>query len=70
MLSKVYWDVPSLKKLLKKKKKQSLLQVDPNPLKDRFPPVRIKSFSQNKMKQDRLSDLSLISIGGHKSVNR
>ena len=25
----VYWDVPSLKKLLKKKK-QSLLQVDPN----------------------------------------
>ena len=37
MLWIVYWDVPSLKKLLKKKK-QSLLQVDPNPSKDRFLP--------------------------------
>ena len=33
----VYWDVPSFKKLLKKKK-QLLLQVDPNSLKDRFLP--------------------------------
>ena len=50
----VYWNFPSLKKLLKRNK-QSLLQGDPS-LK------HMKSFSQNKMGQDRLSNLGLISI--------
>ena len=40
-----------------------LLQVDPNPLKRSFSSVkRIKSFSQDKMEQNRLSNLGLISI--------
>ena len=37
------------------------MQVNPNPLKDRFL-QRIISFSRNKMGQDRLSNLGLISI--------
>ena len=62
MLWIVYWDVPSLKKFLKKKKavvaagKPEFVERSFSSLK------RIKSFSQNKMEQDRLSNLGPISI--------
>ena len=64
MLWIVYWDVPSLKKLLKKKK-ADIAAGRPKSVKISFCSFklkRIKSFSQNKMEQDRLSDLGLISI--------
>ena len=62
MLWIVYWDVPSLKKLLKKKK-AVVAAGRPKSVERSFSSLkRIKSFSQNKMEQDRLSDLDLISI--------
>ena len=62
MLWIVYWDVPSLNKLLKKKK-AVVAAGRPKSVERSFSSLkRIKSFSQNKMEQDRLSDLGLISI--------
>ena len=61
MLWIIYWDVPSLKKLLKKK----AVVAAGRPKSDErslSSEKRITSFSQNKMEQDRLSDLGLISI--------
>ena len=62
MLWIVYWDVLSLKKLFKKKK-AIVAAGRPKPVEKLFSSLKdIKSFSQNKMEQDRLSDLGLISI--------
>ena len=62
MMRIVYWDVPSLKKL-SKKKKAVVAAGRPKSVERSFSSLkRIKSFSQNKMEQDRLSDLGLISI--------
>ena len=61
MLWIVYRDVPSLNKLLKKKK-AVVAAGRPKSVERSFSSLkRIKSFSQNKMEQDRLSDLGLIS---------
>ena len=61
MLWIVYRDVPSLNKLLKKKK-AVVAAGRPKSVERSFSSSkRIKSFSQNKMEQDRLSDLGLIS---------
>ena len=58
----VYWDVPSLKKLLKEKK-AVVAAGRPKSVERSFSSLkRIKSFSQNKMEQDRLLDFGLISI--------
>ena len=63
MLWIVYWDVPLLKKLLKKKAVVAAGRL--KSVERSFSSLkRIKSFSQNKMEQDRLSDLGLISIQG------
>ena len=62
MLWIVYWDIPSLKKLLKKKT-AVVAAGRPKSVERSFSALkRIKPFSQNKMEQDRLSDLGLISI--------
>ena len=62
MLWIVYRDVPSLKKLLKKKT-AVVAAGGPKSVERSFSALkRIKSFSQNKMEQDRLSDLGLIYI--------
>ena len=62
MLWIVYWDVPSLKNFLKKKT-AVVAAGRPKSVERSFSALkRIKSFSQNKMEQDRLSDLDLISI--------
>ena len=62
MLWIVYRDVPSLKKLLKKKT-AVVAAGRPKSVERSFSALkRIKSFSQNKMEQDRLSDLGLIYI--------
>ena len=62
MLWIVYWDVPSLKKLLKKKA-AVVAACRPKSVERSFSALKcIKPFSQNKMEQDRLSDLGLISI--------
>ena len=62
MLWIVYWDVPSLKKLLKKEK-AIVAAGRPKSVERSFASLkRIKLFSQNKMEQDRLLDLGLISI--------
>ena len=62
MLWIVYWDVPSLKKLLKKKT-AVVAAGRPKSVERSFSSLkRIKSFSQSKMEQDRLLDLGLISI--------
>ena len=61
MLWIVYRDVPSLNKL-SKKKKAVVAAGRPKSVERSFSSLkRIKSFSQNKMEQDRLSDLGLIS---------
>ena len=62
MLWIVYWDVPSRKKLLKKKKAVVAAGRTKSVERSFSSLKRIKSFSQNKMEQDRLSDLGLISI--------
>ena len=62
MLWIVFCGVPSLKKLLKKKK-AVVAAGRPKSIERSFSSLkRIKSFSQNKMEQDRLLDLGLISI--------
>ena len=62
MLWIVYWDVPSLKKLLKKKT-AVVAASRPKSVERSFSALkRIKSFSLNKMEQDRLSDLGLTFI--------
>ena len=62
MLWIVYWDIPSLKKFLKKKT-AVVAAGRPKSVERSFSALkRIKPFSQNKMEQDRLSDLGFISI--------
>ena len=56
----VYWDVPSLQKL--EEKPAIVAAGKPKPVERSFSLKRIKSFSRNKMGQDGLSDLGLISI--------
>ena len=62
MLRIVYWDVPSLKKTFKEK--QAVVAAGrPKTVERSFSSLKhIKSFSQNKIEQGRLSDLGLISI--------
>ena len=58
----VYWDGPSLKKLLKKKK-EIVAAGRPKPVERSFSSLKyIKSFSQNKMEQERFLASGLISI--------
>ena len=62
MLWIVYWDVSSLKNL-SKKKKAVVAAGRPKSVERSFSSLkRIKSFPQNKMEQDRLSDLGFITI--------
>ena len=62
MLWIVYWDVSSPKKTFEEKK-AIVAARRPKPVKRSFSALkRIKSFSQNKVEQDRLSDLGLIFI--------